>query len=384
MGILDVLKRVTGIGVNHRVVIENRRRSIGYWTENSIYLDNIFNKIGTDVAMSKFKHIQVNKVDGEPDKINELEESGLTEVLLYNPNPYTAPLDFWSSVVRKIVSEGRAVVLPIYENSKSTEIKELYLCNGTYEMENDKLNVIYQDGNKQIEIKVPIGSLWIFDNPKTNLTVQLNQITRLIDNNLRVLSEKLDESSTLRGFLKLKTMANDNELKEQALGRTKDIMDAAKENNIGYLQNGEEFQELNNEYGTAAKEEMEFLKQQLYNAFGFNDDLFTCNYSEDQYRAYFQSVIKVYIRVISEEIQRKQIPRDRRLSGEKLLMYVDLFDIASLKDLNEFAFKQRYAGNINANEVREIFGYGGYVGGDIFETNKNAVQIGSSNSEGGD
>lgn len=53
-----------------------------------------------------------------------------------------------------------------------------------------------------------------------------------------------------------------------------------------------------------------------------------------------------------------------------------MYDISSLKDLNEFAFKMKYSGIMNANEIREIFGYGNYAGGDVFETNLNAVKIG--------
>ena len=59
-----------------------------------------------------------------------------------------------------------------------------------------------------------------------------------------------------------------------------------------------------------------------------------------------------------------------------MLVYFDMYDISSLKDLNEFAFKMKYSGIMNANEIREIFGYGSYSGGDVFETNKNAIRVG--------
>ncbi|CCF30171.1 Protein of unknown function [Weissella confusa LBAE C39-2] len=45
-----------------------------------------------------------------------------------------------------------------------------------------------------------------------------------------------------------------------------------------------------------------------------------------------------------------------------MMVYMDLFDVASLRDLNEFMFKQKYSGNFNSNELREMFGYGGYEG----------------------
>lgn len=382
MGLLtNLVSRIrdSGLFVRHRSSsgrqLSNTERS--YWENNSIYLDNIYNKIATDVAMARFKHIKVTRIKDKPDQMEWLQFSALSDVLTYSPNALDTPIVFWSNVVRKMLQAQFAVVVPVYEKG---ELAELQLADDAT-IEN-KTALVIIDGQKK---ELPIGNVWVFENPKQNLSIQLNKVTNLIDDSLRALSYKVNEKpSTLRGLLKLPTKAEDGELKKKAEDRVKNIMDMAAIGEIGYLQSGEEFQELTHAYGTANKEEMEFLKQQLYNSFGINEDLFTCDYSEDQYRAYYQSVLKLYIRVIAEEINRKYFTKTARTQGQKLLFYVDLFDIASLKDLNEFAFKQKYSGNMNSNEIREIFGYGAYEGGEIFETNKNAVQIGMDSAEGGE
>ena len=110
-----------------------------------------------------------------------------------------------------------------------------------------------------------------------------------------------------------------------------------------------------------------------------NERLFTCDYSEEQYRAYFSSVLKVYQRVISEELNRKLFTPTARTQGQKVLVYYDYFDIASLKDLSDFAFKSKYSALMSANEIREIFGYGAYEGGDIYESNRNAISVNEIN-----
>jgi hypothetical protein len=226
--------------------------------------------------------------------------------------------------------------------------------------------------------------VWIFRNPKKNLTAQLGQITKLIDDNLRALSEKLNNqpNSFLRGFLKIPTKAVDEKLKSRTKDRLDSIFETAQNGGIGYLEQGEEFQELANTFSTASNEELEFLKQQLYQAFGINENLFTCSYTEEEYRAYYQSVIKLYMRMIREEINRKAFTKNERTAGERLLVYMDMIDITSLKDLNEFAFKQVYSGNFNNNEIREMFGYGAYDGGDIYQTNRNAVPVANLLTDG--
>lgn len=374
MGLIDRIKSWFPSKKNSLSDSNQRRSSRLYWQKNSIYLDNIYNKIATDVAMAKFKHVKITRIKDKPDQMEWLQFSNLSNVLTYSPNELDTPIVFWSNVVRKMLQDQYVVVVPFYENG---ELAELEIADSA--VINNATVTLYINSERYV---LPIGNVWIFENPKQNLSVQLNQVTTLIDDALRALSYKVNEKpSTLRGFLKLPTKAEDGELKKKAQDRVKNIMETAADGEIGYLQKDEEFQELNNTYGTASKEEMEFLKQQLYNSFGINEDLFTCDYNEDQYRAYYQSVLKLYIRVIAEEINRKYFTKTARTQGQKLLFYVDLFDIASLKDLNEFAFKQKYSGNMSSNEIREIFGYGAYEGGEIFETNKNAVQIGIGGGE---
>ena len=374
MGLIDRIKSWFPSKKNSLSDSNQRRSSRLYWQKNSIYLDNIYNKIATDVAMAKFKHVKITRIKDKPDQMEWLQFSNLSNVLTYSPNELDTPIVFWSNVVRKMLQDQYVVVVPFYENG---ELAELEIADSA--VINNATVTLYINSERYV---LPIGNVWIFENPKQNLSVQLNQVTTLIDDALRALSYKVNEKpSTLRGFLKLPTKAEDGEWKKKAQDRVKNIMETAADGEIGYLQKDEEFQELNNTYGTASKEEMEFLKQQLYNSFGINEDLFTCDYNEDQYRAYYQSVLKLYIRVIAEEINRKYFTKTARTQGQKLLFYVDLFDIASLKDLNEFAFKQKYSGNMNSNEIREIFGYGAYEGGEIFETNKNAVQIGIGGGE---
>lgn len=381
----DIASRIRGSGmsVNHysmqqMVDFDNRRE---YWQRNSIYLENIYNKIATDVATMRFKHVKVTRNKDGADDWDWLEYSDLAIAVGISPNPLESPIIFWSSVMRKLLNDQRAVVVPVIKNG---QLQNLYLADSAdFDIDKNGEAVGLVQINSQSEaIKVGVDNLWIFENPKKNITSQLGQISNLIDQNLRALSEKVNSNSTLKGFIKMPTVAADNDMKKKADERVKSIYDVARNGEIGYLQKGEEFQELTYEFSTASEKELEFLKGQLYNAFGINDKLFTADYSEDQYRAYHQSILKVYQRVISEEINRKFFSKTARSQGQKLIVYYDIFDITSLKDLNEVAFKQVYSGNLNSNEVRtEMFGLPPYPEGETFETNKNAVRLGDTNGE---
>lgn len=351
------------------------QRNLNYWRRNSIYLDNIYNKISTDTAQVRFKHVRITRNPTGVDKMEWFENSDLANVLSFSPNPLEIPVVFWANVTRAILKDGVAVVVPRWENGRLVEI---WLAKKTVTWTSESVEIMLDD----IAVELPLSDVWVFENPKLNVTSQLNQITELIDINLNALTEKLsDGNSSLRGFLKLPTKAADEHLKKQAKNRVDSMLDLAKSGGIAYLEQGEEFEELSKDYSTASKEELEFLKSQLYNAHGINEKLFTCDYTEEQYRAYYSSVMKLYQRVFSEEINRKYFTKTARTQGNKLLVFFDMADMISFKDLVEGGFKSKYAGLMNSNEFRETYlGLPGYEGGEVFETNLNAVRIEPSES----
>ena len=348
-----------------------RVRQRRYWQNNSIYLDNIYNKIATDVALMKFKHVKVQN-----GKWQDMVQSELMNLVSFSPNEDETPMVFWSSVVRTMLQRGCAVVVPIYRNRK---IVSLELAIGAVEYAGGKIAITFEDGTENTVNK---SDVWIFENPKINLTAQLGRITNLIDDNLIALSEKLD-GTTIKAFISLPTKLANDELQRRAEYRRDSIIEVAKNGGIGFLEKGEELKELNKPINTVSSEELEFLKAQLYQAFGINESLFTCDYTEMQFRAYFSSVIKVYHRIILEEINRKYFTSTARSQGQKLLAFHDMFDVTSLKDLTEFANKMVYNGINNPNEIREIIGLAPYDGGDIYRTNKNADDV-NSGGKGGD
>lgn len=337
--------------------------------KNSLYVENMYNKIATDVSMLNFKHVRIQRRKDAHDLMTWEQTSDIQNALTVSPNDFQTPTVFWSEVMYKILKDGACVVVPTYKKGK---IQSLNIVYGDWKVENKTIQFEVDDK----EVKTSINNVLIFINPKKNVGTALHSITNLIDENLRQMQYKLAESKgSLKGFIRFNTKLADNSMKEYAKSRVKNILETAEDGGMGYLDKDEEFIELSHTYDTFSSEEISQLKEQLYQAFGMNEKLFTCDYSEEQYRAYFSSVLKVYQRVIAEELNRKLFTQTARTQGQKILVYYDYFDIASLKDLSDFAFKSKYSALMSANEIREIFGYGAYEGGDVYESNRNAIDI---------
>lgn len=338
--------------------------------KNSLYVENMYNKIATDVSMLNFKHVRIQRRKDAHDLMTWEQTSDIQNALTVSPNDFQTPTVFWSEVMYKILKDGACVVVPTYKKGK---IQSLNIVYGNWKVENKTIQFEVDDDK---EVKTSINNVLIFINPKKNVGTALHSITNLIDENLRQMQYKLAESKgSLKGFIRFNTKLADNSMKDYAKSRVKNILETAEDGGMGYLDKDEEFIELSHTYDTFSSDEISQLKEQLYQAFGMNEKLFTCDYSEEQYRAYFSSVLKVYQRVIAEELNRKLFTQTARTQGQKILVYYDYFDIASLKDLSDFAFKSKYSALMSANEIREIFGYGAYEGGDVYESNRNAIDI---------
>jgi phage portal protein BeeE len=216
------------------------------------------------------------------------------------------------------------------------------------------------------------------EKPKPSLTNDLGQFGDVIDTYLAALSGKLagQETGKLQGLLHIPTVVADKTAQDTAAERVTSMYTAAQTGGIGYLQKGEEFQELSNTYYTASSDELEFLKSQLYANFGLNEKIFTADASEEQIRQYMQGVVKIYVRNIREEINRKYFSRAQRETGERLMVYINIFDNLSMTSLSEFAWRQKYSGIMNANELREnLLDLPPYPGGEAYTDNRNSVPV---------
>lgn len=343
-----------------------------YFHKNLMFIENIRIKIANDISLAEFKHIKINP-DTRQWQIQDT--SDLTYVLTKRANEYETPTNFWIRVIKHMLTKDFAVVIPEYNNGR---IVSLELVRYVREVvDNWVYYYTYEDWEEHdTPNRIRVENCWVFENPREGLIHNLKHMESIIGYNLDRLIEKLSEPSKLFGFLKLPTRVEDKMMKEKAIDRINNIMEVAEYGGIGYLQLGEEFQELNRTFNTASADDIDFLKKQIYTAYGLNDAIFDGTYTEMQYRAYHQAVLLPIIHMIQQEINSKYFSRTAITQGHKLIVSFNFFNIVSLKDLNEFATQMKWNAIMTANEIRSVVGMSPYEGGDEYTSNLNAVSIG--------
>jgi HK97 family phage portal protein len=105
--------------------------------------------------------------------------------------------------------------------------------------------------------------------------------------------------------------------------------------------------------------------QRIYSFFNVNDKIIQSKYTEDEWNAYFESVIEPLATQMGNEYTRKLFTRRERGFGNKIIFEASSLQYAAMKTkLNLVQFVDR--GIMNPNEVREILNLSPIEGGEKY------------------
>ena len=328
-----------------------------------IYLNNIYNTISNDVA--SFKVNDTTTTDNNVIVNNDY----ITKALSLAPNERFNQNVFWQNVVKKMLIENIAVVVP--DTSKRNNLNLYLLNNEDWDWTNaDQTSIKY---NNRV---YSLSSFLIFDNTRNQNTQSLTNLLKLLGSNINSQLKQL-KSMGMKGFVKVSTNGFDQALSDQIATRINKMIKVAKKTGFGYLQNNEEYIPINPSINSITESALKSTQEALYNSFGISSSIFNGNYTDAEYRAYYNSVISVYQKIIEQEINRKLLSTQQQNQGRYITISTDLFKQSSLKDMTTFLYQMKMQGILSANEARHYLGLPSYEGGDVFETNLNSAKINS-------
>ena len=111
--------------------------------------------------------------------------------------------------------------------------------------------------------------------------------------------------------------------------------------------------------------QMDKTTQRIYSFFNVNDKIIQSKYTEDEWNAYYESVIEPLAMQLSGEYTRKLFTRRERGFGNKIIFEASSLQYAAMSTkLNLVQFVDR--GIMNPNEVREILNLSPIEGGEKY------------------
>lgn len=288
------------------------------------------------------------------------------EVLNYNPNGMRTNAEWKREIIRRLMAGGNVYLKPIRRNGILVSLE--FTDIATYEKKPDDILVITS----------PIYS---------------SKNSSLYDRILNNIATQLD-SNKLRGFLKINAAisSQNNNFKDTALNQLRAMQEVASYNGLGVLDGKSELVELKNDYSTIPPETVSIIKREILNGFGFSESLLTGEYTEDDYRHFFDNVLAPIVNEFQTELTYKLLTTYARIntgdkqSFERIAVSVDAFRFAGVSQLIKLAAANTNGAYLTVNEVRKLMGFDPVEGGDVFRTNLNSTEIEYGNSQvtGGD
>lgn len=192
-------------------------------------------------------------------------------------------------------------------------------------------------------------------------------------------------TQSIKGILKsTKAMLKPEDVKAMRDQFVKDFIDYhSNKTGIGGLDATTDFTPVKIEPQTATDEQVKMIDEKVLKYFGINENIIESKYSEDEWNAFYESVLEPIGLQMSLEFSNKIFTPTEKNFGNEILFESNRLQYASNKTKIELV---RYASNImTINEQREVFNLAPIDGGDIFMIDQNHTineEVGDENNEG--
>ena len=298
--------------------------------------------------------------------------TALNYLLSTRPNPMMTATEFLEKVVAQYYNYNNAfiyiqrdvngMVLGLYPiDFGSVEIKtdsndDLYV---KFQFLNGKNITVRYDAVIHIKRHFSTHQLFGEDNSKTikeDLDM-LHAVKSSIINSVK-------NGSALRGIINFEgTLREDDQ--EKAWKRFTETYASSKNGSgIATLDNKASFQQLTTTISTFNKGQMDFARDTVYKHFGLNEKIITGNYTEDEYIAFYESVLEPIAIKLTQEFTEKLFTSREKGHGNEIIMESNRLSYMSVASRIKVCETLLPTGAITVNEIREIFGYEGIEGGD--------------------
>lgn len=177
-------------------------------------------------------------------------------------------------------------------------------------------------------------------------------------------------TQSIKGIIKSsKAILKPEDVKKMRDQFVKDFIDNGDKSGIGGLDSTTEFVPVKIEPTIASAEQTKQIDDKVLNYFGINEKILTSSYSENEWNAFYESIIEPIALQMSLEFTNKIFTPTEKSFGNEILFESNRLQYASNNTKIELV---RYCGNImTINEQREVFNLSPIEGGDVFMIDQN-------------
>jgi len=335
--------------------------------------------IARNAAKLKAKHVR--RVGGEITKLS----SNTEWFLQVRPNSYMNAYDFFYKVVSQLYSNNNAF---IYIHTEMGVITGFYPLNFSFiepvEYAGElyckftfatgyKMTVPYTD---LIHLRRHFNRDDIFGESGHKVFKPTLDLLQTINQGI---SNAIKSSARLRGWLKFTSTLRPEDLKAQRDQFVADYLNISNDGGIGATDAKFDFNPVEVNAQMADDKQMAIARENAYRYFGVNEKIIQANYNENEWNAFYESVIEPIAIQLSLEFTAK-VFTDRELGfGNEIVFEANRLQYASATTKINLIKELGPLGLLTINEGREIFNMPPVEGGDKRLQTLNVVDADKAN-----
>lgn len=191
-------------------------------------------------------------------------------------------------------------------------------------------------------------------------------------------------TQNIKGVIKsLKSMMKPEDVKRMRDQFVEDFVNNSDGSGIGGLDAVTEFTPVKLDPTTASDSQIKEFDNKILSYFGVNENIIQSKYSEDEWNAFYESVLEPIGLQMSQEFSNKIFSATEQYHGNEIIFESNRLQYAS--NATKISLL-RYANNImTVNELREVFNLTPLEDGDnliMQDVNHNLVDVGEGQTEG--
>lgn len=180
-------------------------------------------------------------------------------------------------------------------------------------------------------------------------------------------------SAFLRGLIQYNGMMKEEDLKRNRDRFVTDYMDVTNNGGIAALDSKAEYKELKTSPVMIDAKQMEMIENKVYKYFNISKEIVTSSYTEDQWNAFYESVLEPLAIQLSLEFTYKLFTDREQGHGNEIVFEANRLQYASNTTKISMVRDLMPLGILSKNEAREIFNLSAIEDGDQFVQTLNVV-----------
>lgn len=333
------------------------------------------NAYASDIVRSAVHAIASNAAKLKPKHIRRIEGdiripgSSLERLLTIRPNPMMNTYDFLYKIVTQLCLRSNAFILIQWNGMQYSGFYPIIASTvETLEYE-DEMYLRFQLANGK-RLTVPYADVihlrrFFYESDmfgETSDTALLPTLELIHATNQGIINA-IKSSAFLRGILKFTTMLKPEDIKKQRDEFIKDYLDMTNNGGVAATDSKADYVPLNNDPKMIDAKQMQLIENKVYKYFNVNEKIVTSSYTEDDWNAFYESVLEPIALQLSLEFTSKVFTSNEQSRGNEVIFEANRLQYASVKtklDLREMVDR----GAMTPNEWREAFNLGPLEGGD--------------------